>query len=323
MAAPYTHNIYGKSVLQKLEKNTIVKLEKYIDYYNLFNQSFDNLFFYNFYMPIKGKKIRELGPYGHKNNVNLYFENIIKYLKDNYTDIGFAYLCGSINHYILDSHIHPFVFYKTGITKTNDKNYSKYNGMHAVLEFELDSFLYRATNKKSIRHIKSRNEIHRYLRFPKDLLDIIDYSFEKTFNVSNMGKIFNKAYLDSRLCYYLGFEDKYGFKKIIYKTIDKITGNKVKNISSHSMYKKAIDPSLFNLDKKVWNHPCDKSITYNYSILDLYEVAMKKSISIINNLDKYFNNKYDLTKLLKEIGNNSYVTGLDLSNNKKLKYFEY
>ncbi len=323
MPAPYTHNKFGKDVYNKLNKNIQIKLKNNIDYYLVFNQSFDNLFFYKFYTILHGSNIRKLGSYGHKNNVNLYFKNIIDYLKENYSDVGFAYLCGSINHYILDSTVHPFVFYKTGVYNPKDKDSFKYNGMHGVLEFNLDAYIYKETNNRNISKIKTTKELHKKLKFPKELIDIIDYTFEKTFNFYNMGKIFNKAYLDSKFAYKYGFEDRYGIKKIIYKSFDFVTKNMIKNISSHSTYINKIDTSMFNLDNKNWCHPTNKNITYTSSIIDLYNSAMNHSKNIIENIYLYINNKYDYEKLLKEIGNNSYTTGLPLDKNKKMKVFEY
>lgn len=55
----------------------------------------------------------------------------------------------------------------------------------------------------------------------------------------------------------------------------------------------------------------DKSIVYNYSFDELYEIVINKSINIINNLYEYiYNNKdIDIDKLLE---NRSYSSGLVL-----------
>ena len=113
MPATYTHHIFTKDVLKVVDLDVKEKLEKKEDLFNLFGKSFDILFF------SKAK----LGHFAHKNHVNLYFQNILKYIKENRLEDNeevLAYLYGSLCHYILDSTIHPYIVYKTG--KFNIKN---------------------------------------------------------------------------------------------------------------------------------------------------------------------------------------------------------
>ena len=72
MPATYTHHAFTKDVYKVLDKNVKEKLSKSEDLFNLFGKSFDVLFFSR----------EKLGHFAHKNHVNLYFQNMINYIRD-------------------------------------------------------------------------------------------------------------------------------------------------------------------------------------------------------------------------------------------------
>ena len=51
-------------------------------------------------------------------------------------------------------------------------------------------------------------------------------------------------------------------------------------------------------------------------------MALEKSVYNLNNLHLVLLKKYPLKKFLKELGNNSYSTGLDCNKNVAMKKFE-
>ncbi len=326
MPATYAHNRFGKDVYNKSNKSIKNSINDSMPYYELFCQSFDNLFFYSAFNFIYGKDIRNLGHFAHKNNVNLYFKNIIDYIKNNNlynNSYLLSYLYGSINHYILDSTMHPYIFYKTGAYYKDRKETHKYNGLHTKFEFMLDAFLYNYDTNLNYKYFDVDKKLFYKLKFPDQLIKTIDNVFFNTFKIENIGKKFNKSYNDYRLTYKYGFIDKYNIKKYIFNIIDKVSGDKIKNIRYYTTNIDNIEPEILNLDKKNWYHSCDKSISSNKSFFELYEDAVNKSVDIIKKIDLYFKGKYDYEKLLLEIGNSSYSTGLSLDNNKKHKYFEF
>ena len=97
----------------------------------------DSLMFYNLFSILPGKKIRELNKYFHRNKSQEYFINMINYIKDNNLsdDIDvMSFLVGSICHFVLDSTIHPYIIYKTGIMDKKKPSTYKYNHIHEFME---------------------------------------------------------------------------------------------------------------------------------------------------------------------------------------------
>ena len=87
------------------------------------------------------------------------------------------------------------------------------------------------------------------------------------------------------------------------------------NPSSHLEY--------LNLDNSTWKHPCTGE-EFNYSFFDLYDMAIVKTIKIINEVDKMLENKeINNKKLEKLFGNLDYGTGIDCNLNCEYKYFKY
>ncbi len=57
--------------------------------------------------------------------------------------------------------------------------------------------------------------------------------------------------------------------------------------------------------------------------MDLYNIALKKSKNIIEQCNKYLDNKINEEKLKEYIPDVSYSNGLLLKDYKPMKYFEY
>ena len=275
MPATYTHHEFTKDVYNELNVNN--KLNDYQDIFNLFGKSFDVLYF-----------VREkLGHFAHKNNVNLYFQNIIKYIRDNELDNDgevLAYLYGSICHYVLDSTIHPYIFYKSGSYNAKNKNTYKYKGKHNYFEYMIDAIYYQNKNRKTM------------------LKGYRNYRFVM------------KHIMESRL----------GIKKFLYKLIDKTKLLKRWELSNTCYHIKELDYSVLNLEHKKWFYPVDKNTNYHYSVYDLYDISILKAKKLIELIEDALN-KDDKTinKVLKEIGDLNYSTGKRWDKKYKKREYEY
>ncbi len=313
MPATYTHHIFTNDVYKSLDKDIQNKIN--LNVFNLFGKSFDALFFYK----------TKLGSIMHNENANLYFANIIKYIRNNNlfddSDV-LAYLYGSICHYVLDSTIHPFVYYYSGKYDVNSKKTYKYRGRHDYIESMIDNLLYYERNNVLMYKQKVSDEVFPRIEFSKILLNTINYAFLSTFNVNNGKKIYVKSYHNFKFCYKFFMGSRFGFNKLVLKLFDKL--NIIKSLKlQHLNYRvKKLDKSVLNLEHKKWYYPVDKKMNYHYSFYDLYDLSLvkaKKLIMLINEtLDK---DNQTLKKVLKEIGNLGYGTGVNENRKVIMKYF--
>lgn len=324
MPSIYLHNYFTKDLNKRLDKEKIYKINN-PEYFYIFAQSFDNLFVYNFLSLKKGNKIRNLGHYAHTHKSWEYFKNMITYIKNNklYSDDTLGYLYGSLSHYVLDSTFHPYVHYISGrFNKKDKKNTKKYMGQHAVNEIMLDAIFYNKDHNDKYYKYKLYKDIIPYNEFPDKLKKVIDYTFKNTFNFDNMGNTFNKSYNQNRNIYKLLMYDRFNVKKALYYIFDFLTPFKNFKSYSYSHHINKINYDVLNLNKDVWYHPVTNE-KFNYSVDELYEIAMKKVIKLIKSCNDYFNDKITIEKLEKIIGNNSYSTGLDLDIRPIFTHFKY
>lgn len=323
MPATAVHAYFAQDLNDILPKEIKNKLD--VDRLKTFGQSTDSLMFYNLFSILPGKNIRDFQKYFHTNKTQEFFINLINYIKENdYTeDIDVSsFLVGAICHYVLDSTVHPYIYYKTGYFNKNDKSTYKYNNVHTFMETFLDNDMIK--RRESINPYKFNISKFSFdtSKFSNELNDTIKYTFKETFDVDNMDKIYYKSLKQMRNSIFIFRQDRYGIKKFFYKLADTFTSKRVFRFEAISYHYPLNDRHNFlNENHKLWRNPCDYSLTSEESFLDLYLRALKLAKVMICASFDYINGK-DI-ELEKVFINKSYITGLDCELDKELKYFEF
>ena len=325
MASTITHAYFIMDVYEKLDSKTKNFLCYKKNFLKTTAQNMDVLFFYNITNLKKGKKIRDFGHYFHQHEVYNFFETLIHYikLKKYYDDSSvMAYLYGMLSHYVLDSTMHPYVIYKTGVFKRDDRKTYKYNHLHGRLETYFDNYL--ILTRENINPVKFKcYDFFETCSFNDKLNDIIDFSYKQVFNINNMSKIYKQAISNMRFFYREIRYDPCAIKVNFYRFIDLFKTRKYLKLDILSYNQKVdLKSDYLNLDHKKWCNPTDKKIVSNLSLIDLYQDSIIKTVWIINKINEYFydNKDIDLKSVIK---NNSYVTGRDCDIMRELKYFEF
>ena len=258
MPALLTHYKFGQDLLNNLSKDLQNEIKSNINYYNMFNQGFDNLFYY----PIHWSQYKKFAIKAHKKNIPEFFSNMIDYLVTNkltnQSDLT-NMVYGFINHYTVDTIIHPFINYQV-------KNL---NIPHTRIEFMIDSQIL-----KNYSDPKIYKTIIPKLKFSKNLLNLIDYTFLKTYDKNNIGKIFNRSHNNDYYVYRYFVNDNSGKKTNFYKTIDNIFKFKNFKLGESTFYIKNFDESILNNDKNKWHHPKNEQEIYSYSYEELYDYCI-------------------------------------------------
>lgn len=326
MPSSITHNYFMQDVYNKCDKK--IKDKIIIDEAKIFAQGPDIFYFYNMCFGSKSSKYRKMGNYMHKHKINLYFQNIIKYIIDNKLENNascLSFLYGSICHYALDSVVHPFVFYKTGVFKKGISSTYKYNGLHQEMEYYIDAYMIFQNEKVEAKDFKMYKHILKKRIIDNTTLKLIDSSIKNTYGYNNMGKIYNKCIKDMRNFFRLFNYDHFGIKKVIYSFIDIITPKIFIRKRKFSFYLTHNSKKHYlNLDKNEWNHPCNIYETYDYSFIELYIIAIERAYTIIKEVDKLIENKEtDIKKIDSLFHNYSYTTGKDCDERFEMKHFEF
>ena len=283
MPALHTHYKFGHDVLEKLNNKQKKEIKSNISYYDMYNQGFDNLYYH-----FKWNYYKNFGIKAHKNNIELFFKNAFDYIKTNNLENTLevtTLIYGFINHYTLDTLLHPYINYQV-------KNL---NISHTKIEFILDNILNSNINGKNYKIIIPK------LKFNQNLIKYLDYIFDKTYNEKNIGKIFNRSHNNGYYLYRYFIHDKYGFKTFCYKIIDFLLPFKKFKLGENTFYVKKINKKILNKEKHIWNHPKSKKEIYNYSCKELYNIALKISIKLSNEAYNVIHNNKSLEKFLELI----------------------
>ncbi len=316
-----THSYFAEDLLSYLPKTLSNKLQENQYLYTLFAQGFDPFLFYEF---LKIKK-QNLQNYFHTHQTDLFFINFINSIKST-KDIDNPYfleaLYGHLAHYVLDSTLHPFIIYKTGIYEKEKKETKKYKGGHTILEMQLDAYLYTQKTEKKYQNFK----IHQHISkdpFPRNLIDLLNTTYEKTFNIKNLGSAYEKGCKKMYYAYKFLIEDSWGLKKRMYSVLDFLNPKSLNQYSSFSNHIKTINREYFNLNHQIWFNPWCNHETSNASIFDLYEEDKKRAILLFKATDKFLNNKISLNDYKKILKDDDYTTGKSWTLKKELKHLEF
>lgn len=323
MPATVTHAFFSNDVYdilsEKIKKNISLSRLK------MFGQSTDSLMFYHLFSLKKGKNIRQLQYVFHTQKTQMFFLELIYYIRENHLEDDIdccSFLCGFICHYVLDSIVHPFVFYKTGKFHKKDPNTYKYNNLHLFMETYLDNYLIYEREHTSPYSFPIAKYCFDLRPFSDGLNKIIRDTFKSTYHISCMDTIYYQSLKDMFFSLKTFRQDRYGIKKFFYKLADTFTSNKCfrfEAISYHYTMYPVYD--FLNFDHHLWRNPAAYSIISHESFYDLYIKSLKLAKKIIESTFDYLNGKdVNLKKLYTNL---SYATGLDCDLKKELKYFEF
>ena len=328
MPSSVTHNFFSCDVHEKLNNKIKVLINPCINEYKIFAQGPDPYFFYDFHLTKRSKEIYKISKAMQHSKINKHFLSLINYIyeKKYYSNSQvMAYLYGQICHYTLDSTCHPYIIYYTGFYDNKDKNTYKYNGLHEEMEYYIDCYLIWKRLNILPKNYKAYKELFDKIKFNDNLIDVIDNVSKKVYGFDNVSKKYYKSICDMKKFYYVFNYDKWGIKKFIYGIMDMICPNSIIKKRELSFN---VDPNskLFylNSDKMTWHHPCDKKEKYDFSFQELYDIAIKKAVYIIEEVNDMFDkNSIDNKKIEELFGNLDYGTGKDCDLKFKNKYYRF
>lgn len=240
----------------------------------------------------------------HSKNVNEFFHQQIKYIKDNKLQENIdilMFLFGQITHYVLDSVMHPYIYYMT--EKVSDKGKVSF---HALFEMWLDDYL---TDEKKVDNRYSfafKGHISGH-----EIIEYIDTTYDIVYNSRYISKSYKLGIKILSWFERVIRKDKTGSKKKLYKAL----GVGDLTISNRDM------AEYLNSEHRVWRHPVTGK-RRNISLDDLYRQALQKSIDLICLVYDCLNDKVSLNYVLDYVENLSYDTGINCDDKRKMKFFK-
>jgi len=263
-----THCLVGEKIIEKMDDKKIKSLlEGYRKEFLLGCQGGDLFFFYNYGLFKNKKHIPEFGDRLHVEKVEEFFEEGIKYLKENSSETLFSYFLGYLCHYAADKQIHPFVYKKSHDVST----------MHHNIEFML--------GKQYLLDTKGEDALNYDMEAPfdftlsEDISDFYIHIAKKLYSQELSRDIIVKAKKD-----FCEFKVKTQHPDIQYKLLAKLAKPIVHFDPMALVYKDKNDWQYFT-EEEYANFVSDILSAIDYSIKVIktaYDVVMKNK-----NLKKY------------------------------------
>jgi len=314
-----THSIFGVLSSRHLADGYIKKcITKYPHAYQMGHQGPDFMFYY---APLHLFYKRNPGDIMHSTLVNHFFDflfnarNNVKKVDQPIVD---SYISGFIGHYTLDSAIHPYIYFRTNhMQHESEKTYDF--GLHSFLETDVDQACLRHFMKTDIIDYKPWDKISMSTHEIKVLSNLISNCINAVYNDINISSFSVAcAFYSMREEQYF-MRDPKSTKKNLLRLIDEKTVHHA-FLSTMVPFRGSPyynDPC--NTKHKLWYNPWDQSKTTHddiYKIIIQNENILNKRILLYQAMINSKNNDYvnNNLKLLTELGDNSYLTGLPLDN---------
>ena len=189
------------------------------------------------------------------------------------------------------------------------------------MEVMIDAIMYEKKEHLPLYKQSLSNTLLPKVKFSNNLKKALDYTFNQTFNIDNMGIKYEKAYKTGNLILKYFVTDKTGIKKQLYKLKDCFGKGRMYQYLSFNI--KKLDQSFLNLEHNEWCYPNDFTITKNNSFFELYKEATLFARKLFKVSLDYLNESITEKKVNTEFKDLSYVTGLDWHLKKETKYFKF
>ena len=242
--------------------------------------------------------------YVHQNNTKDYFETMLKYIKDNKLEDNnkvISFLYGGLDHFVLDSTSHPFIYYMT-----EGVDFETKISPHNLIEHWIDDYICNKYDKNE------DNYYHGQIINDKELKDMINRIYIDLYNTNNATSKYNYGLIVIKY-YDLLLRRKFGF---LTRAVDELF-----NIgdTSYYFYLHRVYPYL-NKEHDVWLNPETKE-EYNTSFDDIWLKSIEISKDTIEEVNRYLYGDGILNSYL--IQNNiSYNTGLPCEKGQTKKYIK-
>jgi hypothetical protein len=287
--ATMTHQMFALEVIKK-SKSTFLSSHKRI--LTLATQGPDPFFFYGmlpWHTPKDAKDIQYMGEYFHKHDPQKHLHALYKQASLKQNDTLKAYAIGAIMHYILDKHVHPYVFSKSGFDASG-KLSKPFIIYHSQLEVLMDVALLKHLSYKA-------KEVHpvKGIHIPNKSLEAIDQLYSDTYTHVCKEGWFKSSVKDMEKIYKFVY-DGLGIKRRIFRLIFGKTGRPF--VISHPIgLKHKENKDVLNLQHVMWRHP-ETGAPHDESVLDLFFRALDEMLLIMKHIES---NTFDDTYILGDI----------------------
>lgn len=275
-----------------------------------------DIFFY--FLPSYTIHHNNIGAVAHTDKTGEFLKHLLNSRKlfryDKERKIAEAYIAGFLGHYTLDTHCHPYIYWKTDFREKN----GRYHSCHMSLETDIDTELLQFYKHCPPSAFRQDATIRLTPLQYSAIATVLHYVYQKTYPELNIQYITMRAAIRSMQLGTKWLHDPSGKKKAI--------GGKLETMALGYPLLTTLIPSdtltvhidPLNILHQPWENPWDKSRISTDSFFDLMEKAQVSYLQTLADLSRLFAIPFHTRTaqshtgtLLKKLGNKSYHSGLD------------
>lgn len=306
-----THYLFGVNAYKNLSDPDLKKIiAKHNHAFSLGLQGPD-IFFY--FLPTSTGIKPNISNIMHKQKTGEFFRQLILAVSSVESnrdyEIALAYIQGFMGHYLLDTHLHPYVYSRVGTSTSRETL-----GIHFGLESDIDRevlYHYKGKRPSDFSHAKVMNVTpHQELMIARLLKEAIF----RTYNIDITASLIRAAIVSFKAESWL-LQDPHHYKQRILNAFEnRIWGYHVISPLLVNDYLHVDDPC--NRKHRKWVNPWDDTIGGTASVFDvmkktdrLYDECMLHMQDALEDAYHFIPQKNPY--ILKLLGNNSYTSGID------------
>ena len=297
-----THCLAANRLKKSLNESSRKAIEKHEKLYNLGAQGPDIFFYY--FTGLGYKDVRGLGNLMHDGGLGLFILDMARQCRESKSDEAFAYTCGFVMHYCLDSTAHPYVYART---HTEGASSVKNSADHREFETAIDiCMLLRLDGKKpgDLAH-------YSLIDAPKpDLLAAASVCGKAISAVygRRISQGMTYAAMKSMVSFTWYLQSKKGRRKKTMRALEKISIREP--LYSSMMHSQVADEAVLNLEKKDWLAPWPEAETENQSFVELFDKSVIEAAALCGLFWDFAHGGKDEGEFAEALGNKSLKTGI-------------
>jgi len=320
-----THYLCGDEMVKSVDTPEIIEvIDSHRNLFNLGTQGPDIFFYHNAWPWAEGKSLSKVGSKLHHEKVKAFFEYALEAIekeKGEGKEKLLAYIYGYLCHYSLDTHTHPYIYYKTGFAMDEKDDKKKYDAYHRKFEAEIDVIMTEEILRKRTHEILS----HKLIAINDEEADLLarmySWILKNLFEMDIPESDIRKAPKDMKNVT-IALRDVTGIKKAVIGFIEKMADRHP--LISNMIYSHKIDKELDHLNAahSSWHYPWSLESVQNNSFLELFNDAVEEARNMCMAVNQYFNGNLDKNEVLEIIGNRSFDSGLDCDEKQEFLYYD-
>ncbi|MCY9512612.1 zinc dependent phospholipase C family protein [Paenibacillus apiarius] len=311
----WTHLLFGQEALAEAGLAEWIEDENRKRLFNMGCQGPDFLFYHQFFPWQRITVMNEIGAAMHNEHCGPFLLDLLSSVPTRQPE-NRVYALGFLLHHILDRHMHPYVFVRSGFRKWD----------HQRFEVLMDTHIVRRKTSMETWKTPVWKEINTGGQFPQEIVRLFMELTDKYYpELAHKAKpeYWNDANRDMLRAQRL-FHDPYGLKTALtFRQIEPF------------VYKRNIPPyDVLNETRTAWPDPTGTDETYTTSIWDMWETAREDAACVLaaaidywkvrdnaqaaNGPDAEQDIEHAYVTLQEAIANRSYETGLELEHNRPI-----